>query len=133
MTYAKQDPQKHDDVAGPHNGFVDIFDTNGHLIERFAAGGPLNSPWGIAEAPFNLGLFSNDLLFGNFGDGKINAFTNNKLFEGQLMNPSNHPIAIDGLWALIFGGGSLSSPNTLYFTSGPDHENDGLVGSLTPQ
>jgi uncharacterized protein (TIGR03118 family) len=133
VTYAKQDAQKHDDVAGPGNGFVDIFDTNGNVIERFATRGPLNSPWGIVEAPFNFGLFSNDLLIGNFGDGTINAFTSNRSFQGKLMKPSNRPIMIDGLWALIFGGASLSSPSTLYFTAGPNHETDGLVGTLTPQ
>jgi uncharacterized protein (TIGR03118 family) len=133
VSYAKQDAQKHDDVARLGNGFVDIFDTNGNMIERFATRGLLNSPWGIVEAPFNFGLFSNDLLIGNFGDGTINAFTSNRSFQGKLMKPSNQPIVIDGLWALIFGGASLSSPSTLYFTSGPNHENDGLVGTLTPQ
>jgi uncharacterized protein (TIGR03118 family) len=120
-------------VAGRGNGFVDIFDTNGNKIERFATRGPLNSPWGIAEAPFNFGQFSNDLLIGNFGDGTINAFASNRSFQGKLMDLSYKPIAIDGLWSLIFGGASLSSPSTLYFTSGPDHESDGLVGTLTPQ
>src|ERR1700730_1066116 len=62
VTYAKQDAMKHDDDPGPGRGFVDIFDTNGNLIERFAAGGALNSPWGVAEAPFNFGSFSNALL-----------------------------------------------------------------------
>src|SRR5262249_8761301 len=47
VTYAKQDAMKHDDVAGPGNGFVDIFDTNGNLVRRLASGGVLNSPWGL--------------------------------------------------------------------------------------
>ena len=34
VTYAKQDAAKHDDVAGPGNGFVDKFDLNGNLITR---------------------------------------------------------------------------------------------------
>ena len=133
VTYAKQNAEKHDDVAGPGNGFVDIFDTDGHMVERFATRGPLNSPWGIAQAPFNFGQFSNDLLIGNFGNGWINAFGRNRSFQGALMDTSNFPIAIDGLWSLVFGGASLSSPSTLYFTSGPDMETDGLVGTLTPQ
>jgi uncharacterized protein (TIGR03118 family) len=133
ITYAKQDASKHDDVAGPGNGFVDIYDTGGNLIERFAQHGVLNSPWGIVQAPFNFGEFSNDLLIGNFGNGWINAFGSNRSFKGTLTDPSGDPIAIDGLWSLIFGGGSLSSPSTLYFTSGPDHEADGLVGTLIPQ
>jgi uncharacterized protein (TIGR03118 family) len=44
VTYAMQDTDKHDDVAGPGNGYVDIFDTGGNLIERFASAGALNSP-----------------------------------------------------------------------------------------
>ena len=73
VTYAKQDADKHDDVAGPANGFVDIFDTNGNLIQRLVTRGRLNSPWGLAFAPANFGQFSNDLLVGNFGDGRMNV------------------------------------------------------------
>jgi hypothetical protein len=69
VTYALQDAAKHDDVAGPHNGFVDVFDPNGNLLQRLISNGPLNSPWGLALAPANFGAFSNDLLVGNFGDG----------------------------------------------------------------
>jgi uncharacterized protein (TIGR03118 family) len=133
VTYAKQDASKHDDVAGPGNGFVDIYDTSGNLLERFAQHGVLNSPWGIVQAPFNFGEFSNDLLIGNFGNGWINAFGSDRSFQGTLTDLSNNPIAIDGLWSLVFGGASISSPGTLYFTSGPDHEADGLVGTLSPQ
>ncbi|HJU12490.1 MAG TPA: TIGR03118 family protein [Candidatus Binataceae bacterium] len=133
VTYAKQDPAKHDDEAGAGNGFVDIFDTNGILLQRFAQYGVLNSPWGIAEAPFNFGQFSNDLLIGNFGNGRINAFRTNRMFHGTLTDASNKPIAIDGLWSIIFGGGAVSSPSTLYFSSGPAHESGGLVGELLPQ
>src|SRR5215510_4146958 len=74
VTYAMQDAAKHDDVAGPGNGFVDIFDTDGHLLRRFASRGVLNSPWGVARASFAFGRFSGDILVGNFGNGKINAF-----------------------------------------------------------
>jgi uncharacterized protein (TIGR03118 family) len=133
VTYALQDADKHDDVAGPGNGFVDIFDTNGNLIQRFASRGKLNSPWGIAAAPFNFGRFSRAILIGNFGDGKINGFGTTGHFRGQLKDPSNKTIVIDGLWALVFGGALNSDPGTLYFTSGPNKESDGLFGSLTPQ
>jgi uncharacterized protein (TIGR03118 family) len=133
VTYAVQNGAKHDDVAGKGNGFVDIFDTDGHLIERFASRGKLNSPWAITEAPFNFGRFSNDVLIGNFGDGRINAFKTDGEFDGQLRDASKKAIVLDGLWSLIFGGGALSSPSTLYFTSGPDGETNGLVGTITPQ
>jgi len=71
VTYAKQDAAKHDDVAGAGNGFVDIFDTDGHLLRRFASREPLNSPWGVARASFAFGQFSGAILVGNFGNGKI--------------------------------------------------------------
>jgi len=133
VTYAKQDATQHDDVAGQGNGFVDIFDTDGHLVKRFATRGQLNSPWGVARASFTFGDFSGDILVGNFGDGTINAYdpaTGN--FHGTLRNLNNKPLVIDGLWTLTPGGGRNSNPNTLYFTAGPNGETDGLFGTITP-
>jgi uncharacterized protein (TIGR03118 family) len=75
VIYALQDAQKKDDVPGAGRGFIDIFDTDGNLVNRFVSHGPLNSPWGMAWAPFEgFGKFNNALLVGNFGDGSINAF-----------------------------------------------------------
>src|SRR5262249_15496837 len=74
VTYAKQDAAKRNDVPGVGNGFVDVYDTNGMLLQRLAAGGLLNSPWGETIAPPQFGDFSNDLLVGNFGDGHVNVF-----------------------------------------------------------
>ncbi|MFO1430220.1 MAG: TIGR03118 family protein [Candidatus Competibacteraceae bacterium] len=75
VTYAKQQqPDNHDDEAGPGNGFVDVFDEDGNLLQRLVSQGNLNSPWGLALAPGNFGRFSNALLVGNFGDGRIDAF-----------------------------------------------------------
>jgi len=68
VTYAKQDATAHDDVACAGCGYVDIFDTNGNLIQRLISGGSLNAPWRLAMAPSDWGKFSNDLLVGNFGD-----------------------------------------------------------------
>src|SRR5260221_8465100 len=39
VTYAKQDAEKHDDVHGKGLGYVSIFDTNGHFLQRFASQG----------------------------------------------------------------------------------------------
>ena len=131
VTYAKQDANAEDDEKGPGNGYVDVFDTDGNLIHRFASQGTLNSPWGVALAPDNFGRFSNALLVGNFGDGHINAFDTNGTFLGQLSQPNGTPITIDGLWGLIFGnGGSAGSTDTLFFTAGPGDEEHGLFGSL---
>ena len=133
VTYAFQKPGQHDDQAGPGNGFVDVFDTNGNFIKRFASQGTLNSPWGMALAPANFGTFSNDLLVGNFGDGRINAFdpsTGN--FLGQLADANGNPISINGLWGLVFGNGKGGgATNTLFFAAGFNDEVDGLVGTLT--
>ena len=41
-------------------------------------------------------------------------------------------LTIDGLWALEFGNaGSNGSPDTLFFTAGPDEESHGLFGTIT--
>src|SRR5204862_5971209 len=87
VTYAKQDAAKHDDVAGPGNGFIDVFNADGTPAStglRFASNGPLNSPWGLAVAPAGFGSFGGDLLVGNFGDGRINAYN---LATGALVGP----------------------------------------------
>ncbi|HEY0526826.1 MAG TPA: TIGR03118 family protein [Stellaceae bacterium] len=132
VTYALQNGEKHDDVAGPGNGFVDIFDTDGHLIRRFASKGDLNSPWGIARAPFEFGPFGGDILIGNFGDGRITAFSQDGTQLDQLKGADGMLLTIDGLWSLAFGGAAKSSPDTLYFTAGPNDEQDGLFGSIAP-
>src|SRR5207245_5558366 len=48
VTYARQNGERHDDVAGAGNGYVDVYDLNGKLLNRLISGGVLNSPWGIA-------------------------------------------------------------------------------------
>jgi uncharacterized protein (TIGR03118 family) len=133
VTYALQNEAKHDDVAGVGNGFIDEFDTNGDLIERFASQGTLNSPHGLAVAPADFGHFSNALLVGNFGDGRINAFDlHTGKFLGQLADAGGHPIANPGIWAMTFGNGAGGThTNTLYFAAGINHEQDGLLGSIT--
>lgn len=130
VTYALQDADAHDDVGGPGNGFVDVFDTDGNLLRRFARHGVLNSPWGLARAPYGFGRFSGAILVGNFKDGRINAFDAGGHFIGTLRGPHGAPVWIDGLWALSFGGGSKSSPESLYFTAGPDDETNGVFGVI---
>ena len=132
VSYAKQNAEMHDDVAGPGNGFVDVFDTNGNLLRRFASRGPLNSPWGMTRASFAFGRFSGLILVGNFGNGKINVFGSQGQFIDELDRPNGKPLVIDGLWKLILGGGRNSSSDTLYFTAGPNAETNGLFGTITP-
>jgi uncharacterized protein (TIGR03118 family) len=133
VTYAKQNKEKHDDVAGKGNGFVDVFDTDGHLLRRFASQGPLNSPWAVTRASFAFGPFSGKILIGNFGDGRINVFNDDGRFVDQLEDAHGNPLAIDGLWTLTLGGGRNSRSDTLYFSAGPNKEVNGLFGTIAPK
>jgi uncharacterized protein (TIGR03118 family) len=135
VTYAKQDGDAEDDVPGRGHGFIDAFTPGGLLIGRVASRGLLNSPWGLALAPADFGKFSGDLLVGNFGNGKINAYSEHGENEfrnaGMLKNTDGSALQIDGLWALQFGNGGPAGPtNTLFFTAGPGHESHGLFGKI---
>jgi uncharacterized protein (TIGR03118 family) len=136
VTYARQDDARHDDVSGPGNGFVDMFDFNGNLIRRLVSNGNLNSPWGLAMAPSQFGDFSNKLLVGNFGDGTINAYDpTSGAYLGPIQDSSGTAISIPGLWGLLLGnGGNGGDVNTLYFTAGipgaDNIEDHGLFGSI---
>jgi len=132
VTYAEQDPNSPDEVAGAGKGLVSIFDTQGNFIERFASHGTLNAPWGLAIAPSSFGKFAGDLLVGNFGDGTINAFNlSNNHFDGQLKGSNGQPLSIDGLWALTLGnGGNAGSSQSIYFSAGPNEEAHGLFGAI---
>jgi uncharacterized protein (TIGR03118 family) len=151
VTYAKQDADKHDDVAGPGFGYVDLFSPSGELLTRFEHGPWLNSPWGVVWTPRDFGEFSNSILVGNFGSGQIaayNGFTGK--FIGMMLNQNGQTLTIDGLWALAFGNSAAGCPsapppgsglptcgaagpyNNLFFTAGINGEADGLFGTLTP-
>jgi uncharacterized protein (TIGR03118 family) len=133
VTFAKQDEQKMDEVAGPELGFVDIFDTDGNLVRRFASRGKLNAPWGLAMAPATFKRFAGAILVGNFGDGRINAYeASTGKFLGQLRNNKGEVLVIDGLWGITPGGGAGTTADDLLFTAGPDHEEHGLFGKLNP-
>jgi len=130
VLYAKQDGAKHDDVAGPGNGFINIFNTNGVLLKRFASQGPLNSPWGMIPAPCSCEFPQGSFLVGNFGDGFINVFSSFGAWLGRVKDINGFDINIPGLWGLA-SNPAFSTPNIVYFASGPNAEANGLVGSLT--
>jgi uncharacterized protein (TIGR03118 family) len=132
VSYAKQDSQGADDVAGPGNGFINVFDQEGHFVQRLLSGGPLNSPWGmtINEKPYG-SLAKDTLLIGNFGDGKINAYSLADATRGYtikalgtLQDASGKALQVPGLWGLAF------QESALYFTAGPNEEKDGIFGRL---
>jgi uncharacterized protein (TIGR03118 family) len=132
VTYAQQNQARHDDAPGAGHGFIDVYTPDGVLVQRFASAGPLDSPWGLALAPGNFGEFSNDLLVGNNGDGRINAFDpRSGAFLGPLTDASGAPLTIDHLWGLAFGNGHQAAPsNVLFFTAGIAQEQHGLFGAI---
>src|SRR5712691_3877345 len=143
VDYARQNATRHDDLAGLHRGFVDVFNLDGTAglpggAVRLISRGSLDSPWGLAIAPSGFAGLSapsgaSVLLVGNFGDGLINAFDATAGTPlGGLKDPDGEPIRIDGLWALKVGnGGNGGDANTVYFTAGLFGESHGLFGSLT--
>jgi uncharacterized protein (TIGR03118 family) len=132
VTYARQDEDGSDSVAGPGNGFLDVYDTDGRLVRRFASGGALDAPWGLAVAPADFGPFGGALLVGNNGDGRINAYDpGSGTFLGQLADDDGIPLAIPDLWALTFGNGHAGGDAaTLFFTAGVDDDAHGLFGAV---
>ncbi len=132
VTYAVQDAAKRDPVIAAGNGIVSIFDMDGNFVRRFATAGALNAPWGVTQASGNFGPFSNNILIGNAGDGNINAFdlaTGN--FVGKLKDGDGHVVANIGLHGLAFRSDGFGNPDTLYFTSQFNNEDDGLFGAIT--
>ncbi len=133
VSYALQDSNSLDEIAGAGLGFVSVFDVEGNFQERLASQGTLNAPWGLAIAPSSFGEFAGDVLVGNFGDGRISAFDPlTQSFAGQLAGGDGQPLVIDGLWALSVGNdGQAGSSQALYFTAGPGAETHGLFGAIT--
>ena len=154
VMYAKVGPGG-DEIHQVGLGLVDVFNPDGSFVKRFATGGTLNSPWGATMTPANF-LSDNDMsgvdgsslknipgiskidndqepaiLIGNFGDGRINVYTLEGHFRGQLQK-HKQAITIDGLWGLSFAPTTATAidPMRLYFSAGPKDETDGLFGYL---
>jgi len=138
VAYADFDPESdegQEQILGAGLGHVVEYNEDGTLVKDFHTHGVLNAPWGMAIAPASFGTFANDLLVANFGDGTISAFDlASGDFVGYLRDPDTKIISIDGLWGITFGNGvSLGDANALYFTAGPNNEEDGLFGRLNPR
>lgn len=116
------------EAKGAGLGAVVVFDPDGRVIQRFASGGALNAPWGIAKAPAGFGALAGMILIGNFGDGRINVYNGGGGLVGQLRDQSGNPVSIDGLWGLAF---NPKGDGRLYFTAGSGEERHGLFGYLS--
>ena len=118
VTYAKQDADRHDDVACPGCGFVDVFNTHGQLLRRLVSHENLNAPWGLE-------IVNGQLWVGNFGDGRINVYDpGNGSFIGRPKDIFGIPLQFDGLWGL------LREDGIVYFTAGIADEDHGMFGVI---
>ena len=132
VSYAVQDSAKHDPVSGSGNGIVNVFDMDGNFVRRFATGGSLNIPLAITQASANFGPFGNDILIGNTGDGKINAFDPaSGNLVGTLTDGDGNDLVEIGLHGLTFRPDGFGDPNALYFTSQVTNDQSGQFGSIT--
>ena len=128
------------ELVSPGSGIVDVFDTTGAFVNRVVTGGNLNAPWGVAFAPASFGIYSNDLLIGNFGDGKINVY-DSKTFSyiGQLMDATGKSLVYASLWDLLTGGTTVTgttavsagSTSSVYFAAGLTGEAHGLFAAIS--
>jgi uncharacterized protein (TIGR03118 family) len=132
VTYAMQDADAEDDQAGPGNGYVSEFSTDGTFTKTLIARGELNSPWAVALAPSSFGALGGMLLVGNFGDGAVHAYDpTSGALVGQLTNAAGDPLFIFGLWDLKVGPtGATDLSKTLFFSAGPGAEGHGVFGKL---
>ena len=136
VTYAKQDAQAEDDVAGAGLGVVRRIRhrTANCDAPRRQSAASSNAPWGMALAPADFGGFSNALLVGNFGDGRINAFDPaTGSFLGTLSKSRR-----SGRSRSTACGASPSAtasmpsrPIRSFFAAGPADESTGCTGAST--
>jgi len=131
VTYAPDGTAALDPLSA--NGFIDVFETNGHFAGRLVTGGDLNKPFGLALAPAGLGDFGGALIVGNAGDGRIHAYNPTTGVElGTLNGPNGQALTISGLTGLAFGAGNgkAGDAKTLYFSANPDFGASGIFGSI---
>jgi len=136
VTYALQDTPMHDPLHIAGAGFVDLFSADGTMLRRITSDSHLNAPWGVVIPPASFGSFgaSGNLLVGNFGDGKINAYNfATGAFVDQMKDQNGTVITNASLWDLVFDGtGQTGAVNTLYLTAGLANEQHGLFAAITP-
>jgi len=145
VTYVLHQEGSMFETDGPGLGFVDIFDSTGHLLRRLEHGPWLNAPWGVALAPLDFGRFSHDLLIGQFAGGGTTESSGfiaaydlaTGKFDGLLEDASGKPLAINGIWSLSPANFAPASADPdeepaaeVYFTAGPKQGAGGLFGYL---
>jgi uncharacterized protein (TIGR03118 family) len=146
VTYVLHEDGNPFETDGPGLGRVDVYSAKGRLLTRLEHGDWLNAPWGVALAPLDFGVFSHDLLIGQFaggGDtqssGYIAAYDQaTGRFKGLLEDTSGNPLSIKGVWDISPGNtgpanfDSAGTPSgEIYFAAGPNHGSGGVFGHIT--
>jgi uncharacterized protein (TIGR03118 family) len=134
VAYAKVDPKTGRSQDGVGLGIVDEYTVTGHFVARVATHGSLDGPWGMAVAPASWGRLAGSLLVGNFGNGRINVISlgRHDRVTGQLRDSRGRTVAIERLWALLPGTATTGGTDAVFFSSGLDNEQHGLLGLLRP-
>lgn len=129
VAYAQQSSaDKSKDQPGLGNGFISVFNIDGRFVKRLVSRGHLNSPWGMVVAPKHFGIFKDQLLVGNHGDGIINVYNFDGKHLGTLRDKKGHKIRLDGLWGLDFLG---RIEEEIFTTAGPIMGTNGLLSKIT--
>jgi uncharacterized protein (TIGR03118 family) len=131
VAFAQQNSSKTFIDFGAGLGYVSVFSPSGVFLHHLEHGTYFDAPWGLVQASGDFGIYSHDILVGEFGSGEIQVFdpvTGSE--KATLVNSGGANIVIPGLWALSFGNGSgAGSATVLYFSA----ENEvGTFGTLTP-
>jgi uncharacterized protein (TIGR03118 family) len=132
VSYSRESAFPGDPIA--RDGFIDVFETNGHFDGRLISGGDLHFPYAMTLAPAGFGDFGGALLVGNVTDGQIHAFNPTTGAElGTLNGPDGQPLSFQGVKGLAFGAGNgtVGDANTLYFTADLTLGQHGLFGSIS--
>jgi uncharacterized protein (TIGR03118 family) len=148
VTYVLHEDGAQFETDGPGLGRVDIYNSDGLLLQRLEHGDFMNAPWGVALAPLDFGRFSHDLLVAQFAgggttenSGVIAAFDLvTGRFDGLLQDASGKPLTVPGIWAISPGNvvpansdAAATPAAQLYFTAVPLNNGapGGLFGYLT--
>ena len=148
VTFVLHEEGKPLETDGPGLGYVDIFSSDGRLLHRLEHGDWLNAPWGVALAPLDFGVYSHDLLIGQFAGGGTSMaaepspptisppVSSSDWCRTQPENRSPSMASGPSAPATAPSAGSYdpagSPASELYFTAGPNHGTGGLFGYLKP-
>jgi hypothetical protein len=116
-------------------GYVRIFSSTCHLLQRLEHGDWLNAPWGVALAPLDFGNSARICLSGSsrvaaplspVGTSPLMTLATGH-FEGLLQDASGNPLAVNGIWSLSprsvspANADAAAAPSAeMYFTAGPN-------------